>query len=442
VLSGEPLLRPEGARSCRKVRLAIVGQAGAMAGLLAAAPVHGQTAAFDIGLGAPAPFQRNQGETAGERRFEDYDARPVPVGTFLLGLEAAVTAHATDNLLARRADRRSDASAAMRVNGRLQSNWGRHAVQAFGSAALARYARLSSEDNETYEFGASGRLDGPEGSNLQFGGETGRYILSRLRDRGALQPLVPVAYRRHAAYFGAVRTSGRFRLGGSIDWTGSRYAAGGTGKAAYPDRDRLGLNARADYAVSADASVFLTARHVQENFRRSGGAVDRDACIWQGTGGLDFILPGWADGQLSVGYVRQTFRDPAIRDFQGLTYQLRARLIVTPLIAVTAEARRTLDDTPLLTAAGLRTDSARVTIAYELKRNIVLTPSVGYAFERYRDAPIAYRRFDLGLNAAMKFNPHWEMQLALTHARRRVAAGPADAAFTVNNASISTIYHF
>lgn len=407
-----------------------------------------QSASFSEGDAAVQPFARQTEDVVRERRFPEYDPHVAVLDDYhyRLNLDAELGTTVTNNVLVRHEDRRSDISGTVGASAQLRSDWGRHEVSLGGFIRAQRYADTGIQDNDTWNVAATARLDGRPGNNIQFGAEAGHFILSRLRDRSAILPLAPAPYDRFHAFAGAVQMRGRFRASAVVDWVGTRFtgtaAAGPDGQGGYPDRDRVSATARIDYAHSGDLAVFVRGGVDWQNFRLIEGRVRRDATAWHVEGGVDVEIPGRGDGQISLGYVQQDYDDPTLRDFRGLTYHARFRWVATRRKTVMLDAQRTLDQTPLVTSAGLLTDEVAVSLDNEFLRNLILTPSVRYAHERYRDAALTYDRVEAGLSARYRPNPHWEATVAYSHAARSVAEGPAEAGYDVDTLSATLTHHF
>jgi hypothetical protein len=114
------------------------------------------------------------------------------------------------------------------------------------------------------------------------------------------------------------------------------------------------------------------------------GALNRDSDGYDIRGGIEFSVTPLVKGSAEIGYLSQTYDNPLIAPFNGLSYAAKAQWLVTPLMTLTFNAERSVAETVtpdfearLDTVVGARAD-------YELMRNVILFSSVKLKKEDFR----------------------------------------------------------
>lgn len=102
------------------------------------------------------------------------------------------------------------------------------------------------------------------------------------------------------------------------------------------------------------------------------GALNRDSNGYDIRGGLEFAVTPLIRGSAEIGYLSQTYDNPLIAPFDGLSYAAKAQWLVTPLMTISFLTERSVAETVtpdfearLDTVYGAQVD-------YELMRNVIL----------------------------------------------------------------------
>lgn len=114
------------------------------------------------------------------------------------------------------------------------------------------------------------------------------------------------------------------------------------------------------------------------------GILNRDSNGYDIRGGLEVAVTPLISGSVEVGYLSQTYDNPLIAPFDGLSYAAKVQWLATPLMTVTLHAERSVAETVtpdfdarLDTIYGAQVD-------YELMRNVILFGGVKWKQEDYR----------------------------------------------------------
>jgi hypothetical protein len=131
----------------------------------------------------------------------------------------------------------------------------------------------------------------------------------------------------------------------------------------------------------------------------------------EGLVGASFDLTHLVRGEVSIGYMEQSYDDPNLDAVTGLTTRTRVEWFADPLLTVTFTAARDVQDAGVSNAGGYITDGVGLDFDYELRRNIVLGLGLGYSRDNYngidreddRSRIQASAQYLLNRNASLSF---------------------------------------
>lgn len=117
------------------------------------------------------------------------------------------------------------------------------------------------------------------------------------------------------------------------------------------------------------------------------GTLDRDSQGYDVRAGLDFMITPLLLGTGEVGYMSQTYENPAIPKVSGLSFKGELTWLATALLTVKVAAERSIAETVspdydarIDTAFGVRAD-------YEFLRNVVLFSGIQFIHQDFRGTP-------------------------------------------------------
>ena len=166
----------------------------------------------------------------------------------------------------------------------------------------------------------------------------------------------------------------------------------------FRDGDVFETGGRVSYAISPGTRVFGDFRYNWRDYR--GGGADSDG--WRGLTGLEFEMSRLMRGEIGVGYMEQYYG--AGPDSSGISYHAGLTWNPTPLMTVKLDADRKIEDSAVLGASGSVSDSAKLTVDYEVRRGVVLTPSASITHLDYIGSGAESLSFDLGANLEYTMN--------------------------------------
>jgi hypothetical protein len=142
------------------------------------------------------------------------------------------------------------------------------------------------------------------------------------------------------------------------------------------------------------------------------GTLNRDSNGYDIRGGLDFVLTPLIRGSAEIGYLSQTYDNPLIAPFDGLSFAAKAQWLVSPLMTVTFNTERSVAETVTPDFEARLDTVYGAQIDYELMRNVILFASAKQRKEDFRG--VAVRTDDvtqLSAGAEYLMNRHLRMTL-------------------------------
>ncbi len=280
----------------------------------------------------------------------------------------------------------------------IQSTWSRHALQFdVGSDSDFFLNGATADDNNTdIETNGFGRLDigGQTSVSVDAGWQKG--------NEGRGDPESPAGAEEPTEFTttraGVTVQSGFNRLTYStgIEATYSKYKdvdliGGGIQQNGDRDQRTVEATARVGYEFSPGYTAFVRGsinnRDFQDNVDRSGN--NRDSKGYEVNAGLQTEVTNLVTGEVFAGYLTQKYeRQPTaaaqdLNDVNGVTFGTSLTWYPSPLLTANLRVNRSVEDTILPGASGRLATGVNASADYELRRNIIVTPSVGWSRDKY-----------------------------------------------------------
>lgn len=373
--------------------------AGLVGALLVASP--------QIAAAQDALFKRGENVGVLERPRPGYEALGVRAGGFIVYPSLTLRAEYDDNLFAR-PDAESDTILTTTPSLDVRSNWPRHSLTVAADANLRRHDRFKSEDTDTWSLVGQGRVDVSRDTTLTGRASFADRVEPRTSATSAVESVEPIQYREDMASVVATHQLSRVKLVGRAelaryDYSDGEDAAGGVIDEDYRDRSEIDVRAKVAYAHSPSTAFFVEAGAQQMRYEGSDGP-DRDSEGFTALAGVDLELTRLITGELSVGYIHQTFNDPAYGDISNPHYRVRVDWYPTPLITVGLTATQRVNDSPLAEAPAFLARTVEVKADYELLRNLIISGQIHGADGDYRGIDRRDRRYGGSLSANYLMN--------------------------------------
>lgn len=365
-------------------------------------------------------------ETVADRHRPALDAKGLPAGSFRLFPVLAVEGLSHSNIFAQTDNAVDDLIMSVRPSLSLESDWNKHALILLADMDIGRYTDNGSEDYEDFSLGADGRVDISRISffTAEAVHEKTHEQRTSADDIGGLAPTEFTIDRLEAAYFRKPNRSfvELSAIGRSLDFD---EVATSAGIVSNNDRDRRILTgtARFGYEMTPDYSLFLQGEtnswEYDQEFDDSGFQRSSDGHeIVVGTA-LDFS--GVTFGDLFLGYRSQEFDDSRFETVEGISFGGDITWNITGLTTLNALARRTVEPTTIVGAAGIRATRLGIRVDHELLRSLILSANLTAVNDDYQGIDREDDVFRAGLAAKYMLNRRLYLYLGYNFERRETA---------------------
>lgn len=337
-------------------------------------------------------FRRDRNVSVRERPKPEYDISGMYMGGFRFFPEVSAGIGYTDNLYATSSNKQSDSFWNLEGAGRLQSQWSSHALALNAGVQSKIYSDVTDENTTDWTLGADGRLDIVRGMFATVSASYADRHEPRADSDFAAALVEPVEYEQAAAALGLERTFNRLRLGVSgaydkFDFKNGRTAANAIVIEDDRDREVFTAGGRADYAISPDTSIFVSATANWRDYRleppATGVFVQRDSDGYEALIGANFDFTHLVRGEAAIGYLSQNFDDPALDSQSGLAVRGKIEYFPDPLVTVTLNAAREIGDAGVIGASSYVSNAVGLGVDYEFRRNIVIGLGASYDRDEY-----------------------------------------------------------
>ena len=189
---------------------------------------------------------------------------------------------------------------------------------------------------------------------------------------------------------------------------------------------------RADYALSPRIAVYVDGAVNQRSYQiETLNAPSRDSHGYAIEAGADFDLTNLARGHVQFGYLSQTGKS-GLWSAHGFSGRGKVEWFATPLVTVTVEGGRTVEDSAELdTPAYLSTDVG-VRADYELLRSLIITAHATVEWDRFQATGQRARRTEESLGARYRMNRNFVLEAAYQHLSQAASGNPGLADFSDN----------
>jgi hypothetical protein len=388
------------------------------------------SAAADIAC-AQSAFDRSKNVGVRDRPHPEYDALGIRAGAFTLYPRLDAQLSYEDNIYATETNEIEDTILALHPQVSVESQWSRHSLSFLAETTSTFHADQSDEDTTTWRLQAAGRLDIQRDANLSGQVSFSREAEPRGSNATLLSTRSPIEFDTSAVSISGVKEFNRVRLSGRLALTDFNYQDGETFAGVNVDqdfRDRLSSLAtgRVDVAINPATALFGEGSVTEIDYD-TAVLVNRDSTTWRLLVGADFELTNLVTGEVAVGYVTRSFDQTGQDDASGFSYRGKVNWYPSPLITVGVSAERKIEDSGILQALSYTSDSVRLQADYELRRNLIMTGTLGGAWDTYDDVSREDSRYSGGLSATYLINRNLGVSLKyerMTQDSAGAAQGP------------------
>lgn len=394
-------------------------------------------------------FARDRSVSVRQRAHPGYEALGVSLGAFTAYPKVAIGVEHNDNIYGASTNEVSDVVWRVQPEVVVASNWSRHSLQAYARGSINRYNDFDSENSEDFTVGATGRLDITRRANVTAGAQYASLTEPRTSSSSPVLAAHPIEYDQTSAFVTAGREFNRLKVSARLDYAKFDYQDGRTTAGAVveqDDRDRTNtsLTARADYAVSPATALFVQVSGNKRDYRLSKPAVAliRDSDGVEALAGANFEIGAVMRGELGVGYIKQSYDDPAFKTIDGMGARALVEWFPTELTTVTLNGSRTVEDSGIPGSSGYLSSNVGGQIDHELMRNVLLTGQLSYGKDEYEGVDRNDKRLNAGVSATYLMNRHVGLTVGYSYFDQKSDGLAAGGDFKVNKVGASVTLQF
>lgn len=355
--------------------------------------------------GPPPPrVERPDQRTPSAREAENYDARGVRLGSFLLFPALELDEAFNDNVFAASSGSGPTASflQIIRPSAELRSTWSNHMLNVYARGNIGFYTNASTQNYQDVSLGADGRFDIQRNWNTYGGASFNRKHEDPGLPNTVSGPANVTIYNQltgSAGYYQKVnRLSGRAEFG--VD--NYNYFNNGLGVAqgVVPNSDRnrtelreslrLGYEFLDGYEVWTRGS--LNQRMYQTPVDATGFA--RNSNGWDVVGGITLNLGGLTTAEAFAGYLQQNYVNQGTPPLQGPQFGLLAYWNPQKELWIKPYVRRTVNEAAYVGDSGYLNTAMGFNANYNLRPNIRLNALADYTIADYQSFSSTNSRYD------------------------------------------------
>ena len=381
-----------------------------------------------------------------ERPRPEYQALGVHVGAFTVFPQVVITPEYDDNIYASQDNPTGDFVTAIAPSVRIQSNWSRHELDAYGRVVTNIFANNSSEGTTNYSVGGHGRLDIRNDSNLEASFNYSHSTEPRTAENTITDARDPVQYDVVSGQFGGSHTFNRLTVSGNVfasryDYQDTVLFSGAPLSQAYRNETTTGVTGRATYELSPAISVFTNLTYDKRDYDQKPPQTpfDRTSDGVEGTVGVNVELTRLVSGNFQVGYFNRNYNQSGYPQVDGPAVHGRIEYFFSPLTTFTVTADRQVIDAADPSAISFTSSDVGVQVDHELRRNIILSGRAGYQYNDYSGIDRQDSRPSLSVSSTYLLNRHVGLTAAYSYISQDSSGVARDRNFSVNVVSLSIV---
>lgn len=401
------------------------------------------------GVGATAPgtqspqaenttsnFRRDATLSVMQHPREGFEAQGIRAGAFLVFPQLSLQVQHDDNIYATDTNETDDNIWRVQPQVTVNSDWNRHALQAYARGSINRFMDHSSENTDDWGAGVNGRLDVSRATTVLGRLDFTRGTEPRTSANSPTGAAAPVQFDlwtvgvqgRHE--FNRLLVSGRVQSQKFNYDSPPRASGAGFIDQSYRDRTVTNYGARADFAVSPKTAFFVDVQgETHDQKHHTAGDLNRNSKGMQTLAGVNFEVSALARGDIGIGYRKETFDAPGVKDLSGFSANGQLEWFPTQLTTLTFSASRTIEDSAVANSPAFLSTNIGARVDHELLRNVILNGHVNWGDDKYAvsQAPGSVQRQDrrknAGLGASYLVNRNVGVSVAYEYTEQKTRKG-------------------
>lgn len=393
-------------------------------------------------------FKRDKNVSVRQRPRPDYEAAGQKAGGFTLYPRITGEVERNDNIYAQATGKTDDTIWRVKPELAVRSDWSRNALGFFAGGNIIRYSDNDTENAEEYTVAANGRLDISRGSNLAGSVQTQRLVEPRTSPTAPTAAGKPVKYDLTQGTVTLTKEFNRLRVSGRLDDKDFNYkdvpnvSGAGILDQDFRDRNEFYYGAKAEYAVSPDTAVYLAATGNKKDYDTNIVASDRTSDGYVVGVGANFDISELMRGDVQVGYMKQTYDNPAFSKIDGFNAVGRIEWFPTQLTTVGLNGSRTIEESTAVGSQGYISNNIGASIDHELMRNVLLSAAYTHGKDNYKGVDRDDKRDNVSATATYLLNRRVGLFLTYNYLKQDSSGAQKGASFKDNKLIASVALQF
>jgi hypothetical protein len=393
-------------------------------------------------------FKRDKNVSVRQRPRPDYEATGQKAGGFTVYPRVTVDLEHNDNIYAVATGKTDDNIWRVKPEVAVRSDWSRHALGFFAGGNIIRYADKGTEDAEEYTLSANGRIDIARGSNITGSVQTQHLVEPRTAPTAPTASGAPVEYDLNQGSVSLTKEFNRLRLVGRLEDRDYNYddvrnvAGTGVVDQDFRDRNEFTYGGKAEYAVSPDTALYVSATGNKKDYDSKAVATNRTSDGYVLGVGANFDVSELVRGDLQVGYMKQSYDNPAFKNISGFSAAGRVEWFPTQLTTVGLNGSRSIEESTATGSQGYISNNIGASIDHELLRNVLLSAAVSHGKDNYKGVDRDDKRDNFSATATYLLNRRVGLFLTYNYLKQDSSGAAKGASFKDNKLIASVALQF
>jgi hypothetical protein len=320
----------------------------------------------------------------------------------------------------------------------VRSDWQRHELAAVIRGSYTAYEALSSQDRPSLDARVTGRVDVTDRTRIDL---EGRYLVAT---DYAGSPDVPVGVAKLPTYADVGATVGlthrwnRFEIVAKglvdrVEYDEAKLVNGAVFSQKWRDYTQYGTLLRGSYEMTPGVKPFV---EIAADTRTRDIAVDpagerRDSNGFSAKVGTTFEVTRLVTGEIAVGYITRTYKDPTLPDLKGLLVDASLVWAASGLTTVAFSAKTTADETTLFGVSGVLRHNIALQVDHAFRRWLIGSLRFSYGLDDYQGSVREDKRYVASAALVYKLSRTWQLKGELREEWLRSNIAGADYSATV-----------
>jgi hypothetical protein len=298
-----------------------------------------------------------------------------------------------------------------------RSDWVRHELVVDMRGSQIWYKETSEEDRPDFDGKVRGRIDVTSDTRGELEGRfrvgTDRPGSPNIQAGLAHLPI----FTTIGGSAGIAQRFNRFDVAvkGSAERTEyaeSHFTDGSIGSNADRNFDQFGMQARVNYELTPGVIPFA---QVDADTRRydlpvDAGGVNRDSDGVSGKVGTTFEISRKLTGEIAVGYLVRTYKDPNLENLAGLLVDASLVWAATGLTTAKFTAATTVGESTLFGVSGVFSHDYAVQVDHAFRRWLIGTARLSYGLDDYVGSDREDKRYAASAAVTYKLSRTWQVK--------------------------------